>query len=363
MLINIQFLRFVAALLVVLYHASKHVASTGVSQGPVFEAAQAVGFAGVDVFFVISGFIMFYTTTGSHGSSASIDFLKRRVARIYSGYWPFLLAAAAVFAWARPAHFEASNLLTSLLLWPAPLHEVLLDVSWTLSYEMYFYIAFTLLMLLPVRGRFPLLVVILAGVLAYNLARHFVLQSFDPENYYYNTFEGLFYTSPFLAEFFAGAVLAKFSLKGPSWLGWSALAIGIAGFAGAGIANVMVYDGAIEQGYHVVPRTLLFGIPSVLVLGGLVNLESGGHVAPRRFSLDTGGASYAIYLSHTIFFVATMKLGIYAAMRGWAPVAVQATYVAYSAAIVVFSVVYYRTAERSLHRAFKRVLGVRSGLS
>ena len=127
------------------------VANTGVDQGLLFQAAQAAGFAGVDVFFVISGFIMYHTTVKANGPGASLDFLKRRAARIYSGYWPFFILAAIVFAWARPAHFEASNLLTSFLLWPAPLHEVLLDVSWTLSYEMYFYGLFTAMILLPLR--------------------------------------------------------------------------------------------------------------------------------------------------------------------------------------------------------------------
>lgn len=358
MLINIQFLRFAAAFMVVMYHASKHVLATGVDQGWVFTAAEMTGFAGVDVFFVISGFIMFYTTTGAVGPSASVDFLKRRIARIYSGYWPFFILTAVVFAWARPAHFEASNLLTSLFLWPMPLNEVLLDVSWTLSYEMYFYLLFTALVLVGARSRFWLLAGTLVLVTAYNLVQHIVMHNFDPENYYYNSFNGLFYTSPFLLEFFAGAVLADFASRGSQRLGWLLLAAGIAGFVLAGIANAEIYGGKIEQGYYAVPRVLLFGIPSVLLLWGLVNLENHGRGAPERFSLAAGGASYAIYLGHTIFFVATMKMGIYGAMKGWSALSVQAFYLAYCALIVGFSVVYYKTAERWLHRRFKRILGV-----
>ena len=82
MLINIQFLRFAAALAVVVYHAGKHVAATGADPGWLFRAGEAVGFAGVDVFFVISGFIMFHTTRESAGAAAAAEFLKRRVARI-----------------------------------------------------------------------------------------------------------------------------------------------------------------------------------------------------------------------------------------------------------------------------------------
>ena len=360
MLVNIQFLRFAAAFMVVLYHASKHVQAAGVDQGILFVAAESAGFAGVDVFFVISGFIMFYTTTGAVGPAASFDFIRRRAARIFSGYWPFFFLAAAVFAWARPEHFAESNLLTSFFLWPMPLNRVLLDVSWTLSYEMYFYLLFTVLVLVGIRGRFGLLAGILLLVTAYNLVQHFVLNAFGPENYYFHSFSSLFYTSPFLIEFFAGAVLARFARCGTARLGWLLLAAGIIGFTAAGFSNSLVYDGKIEQGFHVVPRVLLFGIPSVLILWGLVSLENGGIRAPKRFSLASGGASYAIYLGHTIFFVATMKLGLSRYLSDSSPMAVQAVFLVYSALIVAVSVIYYKTAERWLHRQFKRILGVAS---
>jgi len=358
MLINIQFLRFAAALAVVVYHAARHVAATGADPGWLFRAGEAVGFAGVDVFFVISGFIMFYTTRDSAGAVAATDFLKRRVARIYSGYWPFFLFAAVVFAIARPDHFADSNLLTSFLLWPMPLNKVLLDVSWTLSYEMYFYLLFTLLVLLGVRGRAPLLAGLVVLIAAFNLVRHFLWHDFGPERLYIHSFANLFLASPYLLEFFAGALLAVGAARRSVPLAGWLLLLGIVGFAAAGVANVVVYDGQIEQGYHMVPRVILFGIPSALILLGLVGLEQAGRVAPRRFSLDTGGASYAIYLSHTILLVATMHLGLNAALRGWPDLAVQGVFALYCALIVVVNVIYYRFAERPLHRVFKRVLRV-----
>lgn len=358
MLLNIQFLRFAAALAVVLYHASQHVQATGADSGWIFSAGQAAGFAGVDIFFVISGFIMFYTTRESAGPRPALDFLKRRLARIYSGYWPFFLLAAAVFAWARPAHFEESDLLTSFLLWPMPLNRVLLDVSWTLSFEMYFYLLFTLLVLLGVRSRTWLLLGLVALVTALNLLRHFAWHDFSPENLYRQSFASHFLASPFLLEFFAGALLAVVAEKSPGRAGAWLLAAGVAGFAGAGYVNLAVYDGGIEQGYYVVPRVLLFGIPSALILLGLVGLERQGHVAPKRFSLYVGGASYAIYLSHTIFLAATMQLGLNSALSGFPDFAVQAVFLAYCAVIVGCSTLYYRRVERPLHRVFKRALRV-----
>jgi peptidoglycan/LPS O-acetylase OafA/YrhL len=367
MLINVQFLRFAAALAVVFYHASKHLQAAGADPGWLFSAGEAAGFAGVDVFFVISGFIMFYTTRQAAGAVAAADFLKRRLARIYSGYWPFFLAAAAVFAWARPGHYAESDLFTSSLLWPMPLNRVLLDVSWTLTYEMYFYLLFTLLVMTGVRARTWLVAAAVVLVTAVNLARHFLWQDFSPERFYTHSFANHFLASPFLVEFFLGALLGALVRTGPqpdvsSLAGWLAPAIlgaGIIGFAAAGYVNATIYLGGIEQGYHVVPRVLLFGLPSALLLLGLVGLERHGWVAPRRFSLHTGGASYAIYLSHTIFLVASMKLGLNDALAGLPDLLVQAVFLAYCALITVFSVAWYRFAERPLHGVFKRVLRVK----
>jgi peptidoglycan/LPS O-acetylase OafA/YrhL len=367
MLINVQFLRFAAALAVVFYHASKHLQATGADPGWLFSAGEAAGFAGVDVFFVISGFIMFFTTRQVTGVAAATDFLKRRLARIYSGYWPFFLAAVAVFAWARPEHYAESDLLTSLLLWPMPLNRVLLDVSWTLTYEMYFYLLFAVLVMTGIRARTSLVAGMVVLVTAFNLVRHFVWQDFSPERFYTHSFASHFLASPFLLEFFLGALLGALVRAGPRpdaahparWVAALILAVGIIGFAGAGYINANIYQGGIEQGYHVVPRVLLFGLPSTLILLGLVGLECGGWIAPRRFSLYTGGASYAIYLCHTIFLVASMKLGLNLALAGLPDLLVQIIFLAYCALITAFSVAWYRFAERPLHRAFKRALRVK----
>jgi peptidoglycan/LPS O-acetylase OafA/YrhL len=136
------------------------------------------------------------------------------------------------------------------------------------------------------------------------------------------------------------------------------LIAGIVAFAAAGYVNAVVYAGKIEQGYHVVPRVLLFGLPSALILLGLVGLERGGRVAPRRFSLYTGGASYAIYLCHTIFLVASMKLGLNLVLGGLPDHLVQFIFLAYCALITTFGVAWYRFVERPLHGAFKRALRV-----
>lgn len=358
MLVNVQFLRFIAAFLVVLYHASLHIKATGVDQGALFTVAQAIGFAGVDVFFVISGFIMYHTTADEAGVAASVNFLKRRIARIYSGYWPFFVLALIVVAWALPAQFERADAFASFWLWPLPLERILLPVSWTLSYEMYFYFMFTLLVLIGVGRRGRALALVFALILALNLHQHFVAARFAPENISGTSFWAQFATSPFIIEFYAGAVFAKVMDRCGLRLSQALLIVGAVLFLVAGYFNVRLYDGQIEQGYYVVPRVLVFGLPSVLILAGLVGLERNGRMAPRRFSLATGGASYAIYLSHTIVFAVTARLGFHDSLQPLGSAGVQAVYLALGASIVAACVLYYFTIERWLHRQAKRLLRV-----
>jgi peptidoglycan/LPS O-acetylase OafA/YrhL len=359
-LINIQFLRFVAAFLVVLYHANNHVMATGVAQGPIFLVSGALGFAGVDVFFVISGFIMFYTTRGKQGATSSGDFLRRRLARIYSGYWPFFILAAIVFWWARPDHLITTDFLASFLLWPVPMNELLLDVSWTLTYELYFYCLFTVLVLLGVSARWWVLFSTLLCFLIYCICRQWVWQDFSEENLLTNSFANLFLLSPFLAQFFVGAVIARFSHSGTQALGWLLLLAGVAGFIAAGWINVNVYDGNIVYGYYMVARVLLFGAPAAMIVMGLVWLEQHGRVAPARFSLMAGGASYAIYLSHTLFQAATMQLGLNQMLSGLSSIAIETVFLLHSVLIVLFSIGWYLWAERPLNQLFKKVLRVKS---
>lgn len=359
MLVNIQFLRLLAASLVVLYHAAERMPGDGSFAAPLFAFGTATGFAGVDVFFVISGFIMAHTTLAARGATAASAFARRRVARIYSGYWPFFFLALAVFAWARPEKFAAAHLGASFWLWPQPLNTNLLELSWTLSFELYFYALFTMLVwFCPTGRRFAVCATALAGLAAFNLVRHLVFDGFGPQHLYHLPFFDQFLSSPFIVEFLAGALLAWHLQERPSGPAWAWLSAGLALFAGAGWINVAIFEGRIEQGFFVVPRVAWFGGASVLIVAGLVRLEQRGLNAPRRISLLGGGASYAIYLSHVPLLVTAQGLGL----RAWAghqsDAVAAAIYLALIAAIILLSMAFYRVIERPLHHAFRRVLGV-----
>jgi peptidoglycan/LPS O-acetylase OafA/YrhL len=360
MLINIQFLRMAAAMLVVFYHTSAHVKSSGAEQGAFFAISEAVGFAGVDIFFVISGFIMAHTSFAAHGLAAGWAFLRRRIARIYSGYWPFFLLAVALYAWVDPQYLQDAKLLRSAILWPA--YPLLIAVSWTLIFEMFFYLLFTLIIFLTDGKRIALLCSLFVLMSMFAVYSQFIRHAYDPGGLEYMSMAEYYMFSPYLLEFLGGALLAGWLrrpavLKGPAW-GICLLVMGSVLFLVGGWINNHYFAGGIEQGYTVFYRVLVFGIPSMILLAGLVRMDQAGLRAPLKFSLLTGGASYAIYLSHTLILVGLQKLGFNefaGSLGGWT---MQAIYLALTMMILAYSVLHYRFIERPLHRRFKDWLRV-----
>lgn len=356
MLINIQFLRMAAAMLVVFYHTSAHVSSTGADQGAFFAVSEAIGFAGVDIFFVISGFIMAHTSFSQSGWADSWSFLRRRVARIYSGYWPFYLLALALFAWVSMQYLQDAKLLRSLILWPA--YPLLIAVSWTLIFEMFFYLLFTVIIAVTGKQRNVLLWVLLSLMIAFVLYSEFVRDVYAPGSLEYMGPAEYYMLSPYLLEFLGGALVAGWMQRPASKWGAIWLVTGCALFLFGGWINNHFFAGGIEQGYYVFYRVLVFGAPALMILAGLVRLDQLGIRAPLRFSLLTGGASYAIYLSHTLILVGMQKLGFNEFAGGLGGWKMQALYFALMLAILGYSVVHYRFIERPLHRLFKRGLRV-----
>jgi len=374
MLYNIQFLRFVAAMLVVLYHSAAQLPANDSVFRALFSGSESLGFAGVDIFFVISGFIMAHTSSNHSGANDSFDFARRRLARIFSGYWPFFILAVIVFASYRPEHFAESDLLRSFLLWPQPLNHVLLEITWTLSFELYFYLLFSLLILFTSpRNRIAVILLTFGGLLLFNLYRHFIAESFSPDNIYYLSFWSQFLTSPFLLEFFAGTLVSWWVIQRPAGPSWTWLLIGSALFLAGGWINESVYSGLIEQGFHVVPRVMVYGLPACMLLAGLVRLElmanhagaehsagkrSAGMRTPVRFSALTGGASYAIYLSHVLILTVVWNTGFNQVVASWPGHLVIGAYILLASAIAGYSVLHYVYLEKPLHRLFKRWLGL-----
>lgn len=299
---GIQILRFVAAMLVVVMHLTQaisiHITGTGTSN------YWASGSAGVDIFFVISGFVMAASTGPSPaGLSGRIHlawvFLKRRGLRIVPLYWFYTLLKAALLllvpSLATRSSIDASHLAASLFFVPAMspwgLIEPTLPVGWTLNFEMLFYAVFTVAIALALpRLRFCLL-----ALLAVFLAGRY-LQEVVPL---------AFYARSIVFEFIFGMGIAYYFFnfkKMPVALGWVAMGLGL----------VFMF------GFPWTPssdRLVTWGVAAALMVIGALWLEPWTErirlAAPLSF---LGDASYSIYLSHTFVVpagvMALYKLGI-----------------------------------------------------
>ena len=306
---SVQVLRAVAALLVVVFHSS-----TG---------HFGIGAAGVDIFFVISGFIM--ATVGTRELPST--FLVRRVIRIVPLYWILTLAMLAL-SMVSPAYahtrFTAPSLLQSLLFIPYTNFQgkqwPLLVPGWTLNYEMFFYAVFTAGL---ARGK-P---VLWTATVMITLAA--VGLMVRPE-----TALGKVWMNPMLLEF----VLGLFVGKVHHVLGWRSGLLLVA----FGVAALLVNDQLAETSRL---RVMLWGVPAAALVSGAVAIESGGKWSSLRLLEKLGDASYSLYLVHTLVIGAVVKtLG-----RGPA-----ASTVAVLASIVV-AVAVFQTVERPITRTLRSV--------
>jgi len=280
--LTIQALRAVAALLVVLLHAFEtwgervDPSAPGVNWGS--------GAAGVDIFFVISGFVMVISSRRLvDPAGAWLIFLRHRVVRIVPLYWllttvkilAVVVLGDVVLRTALDFNFVAGSYLFLPVIDSAGHFRPVLPVGWTLTYEFLFYLLFAAALAI----RVDVLRIVVPG-----LGLCAVLALARTETWLAWTI--LFDT--IVVEFVSGVMLAKWTLRG------FRLSPAIAGgFVLVGFALILVVPMVAENA-----RVLTWGIPAFAIVAGAVSLEP--LVAPRlpRWLLTTGDASYSIYLSH-----------------------------------------------------------------
>ncbi len=324
---NIQALRGIAAFLVVIFHLLPHYRAMGLSN-VVFESIAQYGFAGVDVFFVISGFVMAKTTQNlPQNFSSSKHFISKRFLRIYLGYLPIFVFALIYYSTYSPEFVKNIDLLHSLLLTSIEPQKLLVGVSWTLSYELYFYLIIALLMAfrLPVLMTFAILSVVV-------IAKMFLSSSLEVT--WLN-----FLLSHFLLDFFAGFFL--FSLtKYYSQLRYTPIFILI--------AIVSLYFGVSIKIENNWTRIVTFGIFGFSLMWVLLALEVNNKLIIKGFLKKVGDASYSLYLVHIIFVNMFYTAGLRNALVTHHVAGVG--FVAYTIMIVIISILIYRWIELPLYK-------------
>jgi exopolysaccharide production protein ExoZ len=293
---GLQILRFVAAMLVVAMHITQAISIHVTGQGA--EHYWSPGGVGVDIFFVISGFIMTVSTRrlplqAPARRDAAWVFMKRRILRIVPLYWFYTLLKAALVlalpALAVYSRITPGHLAASLLFIPAmsPWGELrpTLPVGWTLNFEMLFYTVFAGAIALGApRLRFCL-AVLLGLFLAGELYPQFVPLAF--------------YSQSLVFEFIFGMCIAHVLMHYRAPRASLALLVCLAGF---GFLFGIPWAG-------VSGRLFPGGVGAALIVLGAVWLEPavGGAPFARRLSF-LGDASYSIYLSHTFVVPATVMV-------------------------------------------------------
>jgi exopolysaccharide production protein ExoZ len=259
---SIQVLRALAACSVVVLHSY-------LRSGDFHPNEIRLGAAGVDLFFVISGFIMANVSVGRTWR----QFLADRLWRIYPMWW--IAAIPWLFAMDRGTH----SLLASVTLWPifgpafaypTPL------LGWTLCFEMLFYAAMGLA--LATRPAVPLAMLAITLVLA------------QTTNIALFAFTG----NPLILEFLAGVVVAK--LPRDERLGLPLLAVAAVGLVLAPLGFFTLHIADNPQ--MAAARALFWGGPAAIAVYACLCLDK--RFAGRRWNLPVllGDASYSIYLFH-----------------------------------------------------------------
>jgi len=308
-LINIQFLRAIAALMVVFYHVSGHFFATGgKNSGNFFSFMSQIGYMGVDIFFVISGYIMWHTTKHAQGIHDVLKFIYSRLTRIYPLYWSFFFLLTVMY-WGKEK-LDTVDIVGSFFLTTSSLGDMILTIAWTLQYELYFYLFFALLLFVTRKHRIKFLVFVFFTILLIQTYAIVNLDIYNKEHFYAISRLYLFWFSPFVVEFLLGSFVAYyFEHARIKYL--MPLAIGI-GVLTIGALYYQEYniEGTLAQGYYMPQRVLFFGTLSMLLLAFVVELNKRKIILLEKIALSLGNASYSLYLSHIILLLVIYKLGI-----------------------------------------------------
>ena len=277
--LGLQVLRIVAACLVLLTHSTFYVSERLDKHFPVWNR----GTTGVDIFFVISGFVMIYSSRNLVAmANGWRNFAQRRIARIVPLYWfaTTLKIGVMLLTTGFVLHAQLSPAVAAYSYLFLPARNAggeirpLLGVGWTLNFEMFFYFIFTLALFL--RAGVLRFVGIILTALA--LGAYFRRTSWPAVAFYLDTI---------VLEFFFGMLIAKACLAGKYLPRLSCIPLLAAGFFALLCSR---------PGWNV-PKALLDGVPAAVIVWAAASLGDLDKYIPRPV-LYLADASYAIYLFH-----------------------------------------------------------------
>lgn len=267
MITSIQYLRFFACISVVLFHITTKTYP---------ENNFYLGATGVDIFFIISGFIMAYISNKREFNG--VLFIKNRILRIYPIYIITLIPFICIFLYSPEivnTNSGTPSILKSITLYPLITGSYLNLVSWTLSFEFYFYIIFA--MSLNIK-RFSI------EITSFLIILFCILGEF---------FDVDFIKSTLVIEFIFGMFIYKFLYINKKDIPLIFYIL----FITLGISLLALLGQKVHGGpdYY---RILFWGIPSLMIFIGF--LFSSNQIKDIKWLVFLGDASYSIYLTHIL---------------------------------------------------------------
>lgn len=284
---GIQILRGYAAVLVVVTHLwSAGRISRTLNLGQ-------IGGLGVDIFFIISGFIMCYSLKERIAAGESIQFLKKRIIRIYPIYWlvliPFLLQYVHNCS-IKTISIDPLLVVGNVLLLPSFIsdanYKMLVGPAWTLVYELLFYMMFAGAMLLSNSKDHAIRIVTITIVAMVSLVNIFGIKG---ERLQWSNFQYMI----------GDTLLINFVIGCVCFLVWRKYARALFGFwtaVGSTLVLTLVSQWLARHGY---PRIIALAIPACAIVLTFLNVSFKATKLTNHL-VFLGTASYSIYLVHSL---------------------------------------------------------------
>jgi peptidoglycan/LPS O-acetylase OafA/YrhL len=286
--------RGIAALLVVFFHATVTIALPKYFGQAPMGGLFSFGYAGVDFFFVLSGFIIFYSTGKNHGKpTAILSYIKHRLIRIYPIYWVVGLLLLPL-TYLMGHHVGVADAVMDFLLVPREGYPFI-PVAWTLRHELLFYVSF-LLFFVNITLAWGYFLLWGAAIAVCSL---FSIDFISP-------FHSL-YLNDHNLEFLLGIGVAQYAKSNQiSWIKPAYLfLVGLFVFIASGLNESLIHVGNYPEHSH---YHLFYGVGAVLMVGGLIRLKANLQNYWVVVGAFLGRASYSIYLIHFAMLSAVVKL-------------------------------------------------------
>lgn len=292
-IIGIQYLRGYAAILVVITHFFNNGGYI-----PEILNLKLIGEFGVDIFFIISGFIMAYTLPEfdhSNNKREAISFIKKRILRIYPLYLLILIPILIIYiikVAIGKTDLSISSIFGSIFLLPGLTNDdryrMINPPAWTLVYEMFFYVTLTIIIFFSRTKKASLSIysILILAVIFFVKYFNFQGEKMGWVNLTYMIGD------PIFIDFIMGFLLfymLKFKIKTkikPSFIIFFCIFIT---FTSTYLSLTSI------------PRLICYGVPA-FILVSIFTLSDTISSSNNKTLTFIGGASYSIYLSHPLLY-------------------------------------------------------------